>query len=90
MGHMVMIEVTENGNLFQVCINDILKTELRNTLCYCQIVYMQVSDDVEDLLNSNKLNFWYSKSCNDNKDKMVNLVKWRTISASLLLWGIHT
>ena len=39
------------------------------------IVYMQVSDDVEDLLNSNKLNFCYSKSCNDNKDKIVNLVK---------------
>ena len=75
MGHMVMIEVTENGNLFQVYLNDILKTGLRNTLCYCHIVYMQVSDDVEDLLNSNKLNFWYSKSCNDNKDKMVNLVK---------------
>ena len=36
---------------------------------------MQASDDVEDLLNLNKLNFWYSKSCNDNKDKMVNLVK---------------
>ena len=44
MGHMVIIEATENGNLFQVCINDILKTELCNTLCYCQIVYMQASD----------------------------------------------
>ena len=51
-----------------------MTTELCKTLCYCQIDYMQVSDDVEDLLNSNKLNFWYSKSCND-KDKIVNLVK---------------
>ena len=25
MGHIVMIEGTENGSLFQVCINDILK-----------------------------------------------------------------
>ena len=56
-----------------------MTSELCKTLCYCQIDYMQVSDDVEDLLNSNKLNFWYSrgysKSCNDNKDKIVNLVK---------------
>ena len=42
MGHMVIIEVTENGSLFQVCINDSLKTELRNTLCYCDCLYASI------------------------------------------------